>query len=456
MYELLVRHFFGPALDFARGTRAMRLLKELEATQWWPRDRILALQDERLRKLVRHAYDNVPYYRALLEQGGLTPEDVRGSGDLVKLPVLTRKVVRENSSRLRARGFPGRRLRALRTGGSTGEPLEFYRARDDISSWDAAAGLRASGWAGYELGMKCAWFSESPLYESRPARLMRTAGNLARRLTLFDARDLSGEKMPLLAARLERFQDRIIKGYPTAVYLLGRFIEREGKRTIRPRAIITSGEGLYDFQRELMTRVFRCGVFSHYKSNEVNVIAGECPEHSGYHVSAENVIVEVVDEEGRQVPAGQEGRILVTNLHSHAMPFIRYEIGDVGVASDDACPCGRGLPLLATVNGRITDVVYTKSGRAIPGIVLPLNFFASVGVDQFQVIQDACDRVTVRFILGSECSQERADAVAGEIARHYRDALGDGMSVDVERVGTIAPTESGKRRIVVSSLEGGP
>jgi phenylacetate-CoA ligase len=456
MYELLVRHLFGPALDFARGTRAMRLLKEMEATQWWPRDRILALQDERLGELVRYAYDNVPYYRTLLDQGGLKPEDIRGSRDLAKLPVLTRKLVRKNSSRLRARSVPGRRLRTVRTGGSTGEPLEFYRARDDISSWDAAAGLRASRWAGHELGMKCAWFSESPLYESSLRKLVRTANNLSRRITLFDARELSEEQMPLLAARLERFQDGIIRGYPTAIYLLGRFIEREGKRRIKPRAIITSGEGLYDFQRDLLTRVFQCDVFSHYKSNEVNVIAGECPEHSGHHVSAENVIVEVVDDEGRRVPAQQEGRILVTNLHSHVMPFIRYEIGDVGVASDDACPCGRGLPLLAMVKGRITDVVYTKSGRAIPGVVLPINFLASLGVDQFQVVQHACDRVAVRFVLGPECSPERADAVAKEIARHYRDALGDGMSVDVERVGMIAPTESGKRRIVVSSLAGGP
>ncbi len=434
----------------------MKVLKELEGTQWWPRDRILALQDERLRILVRSASDNVPYYRTLLEQGGLKPEDIRCSRDLVKMPVLTRKLARENFSSLRARSLPGRRLRALRTGGSTGEPLEFYRAKDDISSWDAAAGLRASRWAGYELGMKCAWFSESPLYESGLRRLMRTASNLPRRTTLFDARELSEERMPLLAGRLGRFQDGVIRGYPSAIYLLGRYIEREGKRRIRPRAIITSGEGLYDFQRELLTRVFECDVFAQYKSNEVNVIAGECSEHFGYHVSAENVIVEIADDAGRQVPAGQEGRILVTNLHSHAMPFIRYEIGDVGVGCDDACPCGRGLPLLATVKGRITDVVYTKSGRAIPGVVLPLNFFASLGVDQFQVVQDAYDRVTVRFVLGPECSRDRVDAVTREIVRRYRDALGDGMNVDVERVGMIAPTESGKRRIVVSSLTGGP
>ena len=452
MYEKVVRHFLGPAVDRARGTKVMKLLKELEATQWWPRERILALQDGRLAELVRRAYDEVPYYRALLERRGLVPDDIRCSGDLAKLPILTRKMVRDGFSQLQARGFPGRRLRTLCTGGSTGEPLEFHRSKDDIGGWDAAAGLRALGWAGYQTGMKSAWFSENPLYESGLARLVRITRDLSKRVVRFDAREISEESLPLLARRLEGFQGGFLVGYPTAIYLLGLFIEREGRARIRPRAIIVSGEGLHDFQRDLFSRVFECDVFSCYRSNEVNMIAGQCSEHSGYHISAENIIVEIVDDEGNPLPAGQEGRVLVTNLHSQAMPFIRYEMGDVGTHSDDDCPCGRGLPLLAQISGRATDVIRTSQGRYIPGVVLPLNFFASLGVDQVQIVQNTYDKVPVRVVLNGGRSSDDRDHTIREIARHYSDALGDGIAVEVDAVEEIKPTLSGKRRIVISHL----
>jgi phenylacetate-CoA ligase len=430
----------------------MGLLKELEETQWWPRDRIRALQDERLRRLVRYANENVPFYRSLFERHGLQPEDIQSTEDLVKLPVLTRRLVRENLHQIRDTRFSRRQLRALCTGGSTGEPLEFYRAKDDIACRDAAAGLRAFGWAGYELGMKCAWFTESPLYEASLRRLARVAKAFSQRVTVFDACQLSVDNLPHLAKRLEGFDGGFIRGYPTAIYLLARFIESEGKSRIRPKAIITSGEALHGSQKALLSRVFECDVFSCYRSNELNMIAGQCPVLSGYHISAENVIVEIVDDEGTPVRPGQEGRILVTNLHSHAMPFIRYEMGDVGVGTDAGCPCGRGLPLLTAVSGRVTDVVRTPSGTTIPGVALPLNSLASLGVDQFQVVQDTLDRVTVKIVLSGGVSPDRAEAAVSEIGRQYRDALGGGMEVVVEPVEEIELTPSGKRRVVISHL----
>ncbi len=454
MYELVVKHVFGPALDAARGTKAMERLGELERTQWWPRHEILALQDERLRRLLRYAYDNVPYYHGIFEQRVLKPDDIECSQDLVKLPILPRRLVRDNFTDLIARDFLRRKLRAYSTGGSTGEPLRFYRAKDDIHGWDSAAGLRALSWAGYELGRKCALLCEKPLFESTLERFARISKEIFEGITRFDVREMSEDKLPLFAQKLEGFQGGFIRGYPTAIYLLARFIEREGKRKIRPKAIMTSGEKLYDFQRDLYSKVFECEAFSFYRSNEVNAIACECSEHSGHHISAENVIVEIVDDEDKPVPEGKEGRILVTNLHSYAMPFIRYEIGDMGVSSDRTCSCGRGLPLLAAINGRITDIIYTRSGKCIPGVALPLNFFASLGIEQFQVVQDDYDKVTVRIVLGRERPRDHVDRLTREIVFQYRSALGDGMDIEVEQVDQIVPTQSGKRRVVISNVPG--
>ena len=151
------------------------------------------------------------------------------------------------------------------------------------------------------------------------------------------------------------------------------------------------GEALQDFQRDLFARVFQCECYSYYGAFETSAIACECPEHSGYHVAAENVIVEVVDVEGRPVAPGQEGRVLTTNLHNYGMPMIRYEIGDLAVTSDRQCPCGRGLPLLAAVNGRTADVLHTTDGRQGPGVSLPLNVRGSLD----EVVISCVNRVGV-------------------------------------------------------------
>jgi phenylacetate-CoA ligase len=454
MYKSLVKYVLAPALDSYRGGQTMKHLNELEKTQWWTRDRILALQDERLRKLIGHAYDNVPYYRRIFEQRGLKPEDIVTSGDLMKLPILTRPLVRNNFNDLMARGFPSKKLVLCRTAGSIGEPLRFYGTRDDCCGRGIAAELRAYGWAGYEVGDRCALLCEPPVYESGMGRVSRVVKHFLQRIELFNPLDISEDKLSVFARKLEGFQDGFIKGYPTAIYLLARFMKKEGKRRLRPKAIISVGEELYDFQRELFEEVFDCETYSYYGSNEVDAIGAECSAHSGYHTAAENVIVEIVDDQDRLVPPGREGRLLITNLHNYGMPFIRYEIGDIGAVSDKNCPCGRGLPLLSALNGRTADVILTRGGKFIPGIALPFSICASLGVEQFQIVQDTYEKVVIKVVLDKRYSRNRLNEITEKISRRFGSALGEGMDVAVECVDRIQPTASGKRRLVISNVPG--
>lgn len=417
-----------------------------------PGREVLVLQDERLRRLVKYAYDNVPYYHKIFEQRALKPDDIESSRDLVKLPILTKRLIRDNFSDLVARGFPKRELITCYTGGSTGEPLRFYGARKDIHGWGCAAGLRAYGWVGYEVGAKCALLCEKSPYESTTARFSRITRHFLERIVLFDALEISEEKLPLFAKRLEGFQGGFIKGYPTAIYLLARFIEREGQPKIRPKAIIAVGEELSDFQRELFSKVFECDVYVYYGSVEVQAIASECSQHSGYHISAENIVVEIVDDEGKPVPAEGEGRILLTSLHSYAMPFIRYEIGDIGMISDRACPCGRGLPLLAAIQGRTADVIFTRSGKAIPGVTLPFRVFVFLGVEEFQIVQETYEKVVIKVVLGREYPRDNLDEVVRKIVGQFRPALGEDVEIVTEFVDQIPSTRRGKRRFVISNV----
>ncbi len=412
----------------------------------------MELQNQRLRQLVRHAYDKVPYYRRIFDERALKPNDIECSEDLGKLPVLTKQLIRNNFDNLMAPDFPAKELIPNCTGGSTGEPLSFYSTRDDLCIWGFAAAQRAYKWAGNELGEKCLWLRQRQPYRSTMEKLRETAAQFFERILFLDANEMSVESLPLFVKKLEDFQPKFMRGYPSAIYLLARFIEREGKPRLRPKAIITTSEQLYDYQRDLFSKVFQCETYSHYTSWEVHAIATECPEHSGYHIAAENTIVEIADDEGRPVPVGGEGRVLITNLHNYAMPFIRYDMGDLGVSSDKACPCGRGLPLLAALNGRTTDVIFTRSGKSIPGIALPWDFLASLGVEQFQIVQETYERVVVKLVLGREYPGERLDKLTREIISQYRPIFGEDVDITVELVDQILPTEVGKRRVVISNL----
>jgi phenylacetate-CoA ligase len=452
VYEVIARHLLAPSLDLLRGTKTMKRLEELERTQWWPRHRVLALQQERLSRLTEFAYRNTSYYRSMFENRGLNPRDMRGPEDLAKLPVLTKQLVRGNFAGLVAQRFPEKERMLRSTGGSTGEPLSFYRTRDDFYGWGSAAELRAYGWAGYRVGDKCALLWERYPCDSTVAGLTTAIRQSLLRTTVLDALKISAETLPVLARRL-RFADRgFIRGYPAAIYMLARFIERGGAPGIRPKAIITSGEELHGFQRELYSRVFRCEAFSCYGSEEITTVASECAAHSGLHVSAENVVLEVVDDEDMPVPPGREGRILTTSLHNYAMPLIRYDTGDTGVISDRACRCGRGLPLLETISGRTADVIVTRSGKTVPGSSLRFGFLASLGVEQFQIVQETYEEVVVKLVVGAGFPRDRLHEVAEQVRRYYRLELGEEMDIAVEFVDEILPTRSGKRRFVVSHV----
>ncbi|MFC1980218.1 phenylacetate--CoA ligase family protein, partial [Chloroflexota bacterium] len=330
--------------------------------------------------------------------------------------------------------------------------LMFYVTKDEVFKWDFAVSQRAVGWSGYEIGDKFVLLALRRPYPSTMVKIRETAKDFFKRIMRFDVSGMSKETMPLIARKLEDFQPRFIMGYPSAMYLLAHFIEKEGKPRLRPRAIITGAEQLYDYQRELFRKVFQCETYSCYGSWEIRAIASECSQHSGYHITAENVILEIVNDEGKPVPLGEEGRILATNLHNNAMPFIRYDIGDVGALSDQACPCGRGLPLLAKLSGRTTDVILTRSGRTIPGIGLPWEFLAFLGIEQFQIVQESYEKVMIKLILDREYPQSHVDELTREIISRYRPILGEDIDITVDFVDQISLTRMGKRRVVISNL----
>jgi phenylacetate-CoA ligase len=451
MYNLIAKTIVGPFLDFSRDRQTVKYLRELEKSQWWSREKILQFQNEKLRELARHAYNNVPYYRRVFDERALKPNDIQSSADLTKLPVLTKQLIRRYFDAIKAHGFPANQTILARTGGSTGEPLVFWTTIDDRDKLAFAKVRRALGWWGYELGDKRAVIQLARPHRSLAGRLRRYLERAETFVVWQSAREL-----PLFWDKLERFKPKFISAYPSFVYLLARHVESRGGSKIRPKAIITHSEQLYDFQRELVRKVFNCEIYSHYESFEMNEIAAECPEHTGYHIAAESVIIEIVNNEGEPVPWGREGRILITNLLNYAMPFVRYDSGDVGVISEKTCVCGRGLPLLDKLNGRIMDFVLTRNGKKIPGtsFMVPqvVATFTSEGIDQFQIVQEKREEVVVKVVVAKESSPDRIDKVKDRVVEAYKQILGTDMNIVLEVVDHIPTTRDGKRRVVISKL----
>jgi len=215
---------------------------------------------------------------------------------------------------------------------------------------------------------------------------------------------------------------------------------------------VTAGEQLFDWQRVMIRDVFGSEPFSKYSSFENYEIAMECDAHAGLHVAAEDLIVEVVDDEGRPLEPGHLGRVLVTNLHEHGMPLIRYDTADESSVVDSACPCGRTLPRLSAVIGRACDVVYTPSGKRLSANSLDSSGLVPLGVRQFQMVQERIDHVVVRVVPGASPAVGDTGAVVAEVKAQFSTWLGGDVEVDVAIVDHIEPTAAGKHLYLISNV----
>jgi phenylacetate-CoA ligase len=440
MHPFLVRHVLLPLHERLKRTPTFPWLARLERTQWLPREQLLELQFARLREHVQFAYDHTVYYRRLLDERELPPGRIQSPADFARIPPLTRDLLRRHFDDLRARGARLGRVQRLSTGGSTGQPVTMLV---DVSvGIDLASRHRAHRWYGAEPGAREIVLWGSPIELGRQDRV-RSLRDWLLNSRLLSAFDLGEPALARYAREIERYGPEIMYGYASAFYVLARYLQRVGWRRHFPlKAIFTTAEPLLDFQRLAIESVFECPVGVEYGARDAGSLADECPE-GGLHIEAESVMLET---EGRT--ADGLGEILVTNLYSPAMPIIRYRTGDMGELDDRSCPCGRSLPLLKRVEGRRTDFIVTPGGRVLHalGVIYVLREVPTV--KEFQVIQEAVDRVRVDVVPEPTFSDRDRDG----IARRLHTLLGPDVDVDVRQTDSIQRAASGKFRYVISHV----
>jgi phenylacetate-CoA ligase len=442
----IYRHLLIPAFEsLVKRRKTFRYWRKLERTQWLSSAELKRIQFDALRRLVSHAFVNSPYYRDSWSQRGLHPQDLIAPEDFHGWPVIDRQTIIHNRLRMRSQAANGRLL-AKSTGGSSGVPLHFDYDAGNLE-WRMAAWHRGYSWAGAEPGTKqlYLWGVALGEFSWRKRWKDHLYNRLYRRLVL-NSFELSDDRVGGFLARLNRYRPDVIVAYTNPLYQFARALEEQSLKPHSPRSIIVGAEKLYPFQRNLIEKVFAAPVYETYGSREFTFIAGECDRHQGLHMSVENLLVEILDDDGRRTPEGQEGNIVVTDLTNYGMPFVRYANGDRAVAGWGRCACGRGLPLLRGVVGRRLDVVRTPDGRSVPGEFFPHLMKDYPGIRQFQVVQEELHRVQIRFVLKNQLSEDHRISLNGEI----RKILGPAVDLQLLSVDDIPLTAAGKHRVVVS------
>lgn len=444
-YTTLVSGLLFPLHERLKGHDSVRVRRELERTQWWPPERLAEQQAQRLRGLLTDIGTHVPYWRELFRRIGFEPQRVESVAALQRLPLLDKATIRANTDAMRHPQAQG--LARFNTGGSSGEPLVFFIGKERVSH-DVAAKWRATRWWGVDIGDRETVVWGSPIELGAQDRLRAWRDRLLR-TRLLPAFEMSDARLDGFVAEIRRQRPHMLFGYPSALSHIARHAAKRGLRMddLGIRVAFVTSERLYDEQRRDIEHVFGCPVANGYGGRDAGFIAHQCP-HGGMHVTAEDIVVELIGSDGQPVPPGTAGEIVVTHLATRDFPFVRYRTGDVAVMDTRRCACGRGLPMLREIQGRTTDFVVAADGTVMHGLALIYILRDLPQVQAFKIVQHDLQRVEVLVVPGPGFDA----ATRHHISAGVRRRLGETVAVEVREVAQIAPERSGKFRYVVSHV----
>lgn len=446
LYTSLVANLVFPLHEKLKKHDTVAIRRAMEDSQWWPREKLEAYRLTRLRQLLCAAGQHVPYYRDCFGSLAFDPQSIQSLSDLEKLPFLTKAIIRAEGDRMKS--DIAQSLSRFNTGGSSGEPLIFYIGKERVSH-DVAAKWRATRWWNVDIGDPEIVVWGSPIELTSQDRVRRIRDRLLR-TRLLPAFEMNEANLDNFVATIQATRPAMLFGYPSSLSLIARHAEKRGKTMsdLGIKVAFVTSERLYDHQRNDISRIFGCPVANGYGGRDAGFIAHQCPQ-GGMHLTAEDIIVEIVDTDGQPAPKGQAGEIVVTHLATSEFPFIRYRTGDIGVLSDDTCPCGRTLSLLKEIQGRTTDFIIAKNGTVMHGLSLIYTARDIPGMQQFKIVQHSLDHTEIVLV-----TQAPFDGASEErLIRDYKARLGQDVRITLTHVAEIPREQSGKYRYVVSHVK---
>ena len=447
LLQELALNGYALGIHFERFGREFHdLLEYWHKTEWFAYSDLIELQNEKLRTLIKHVYETVPYYQKIMKERKLTHVDFKTVNDLYKLPVLTREDVRLNLDNLISSKFERSKLRHGHTSGTTGSPLQFYWDKhcclvNNVADW------RQKNWAGLNYGDKYAVIlgrTIVPISQEKPPFWRM---NYLHNQLWLSAFHMTEENLRFYLEKLEEYEPLVLEGYPSTLFILAKYLTSHNK-TFSLKAALTSSETLHEAQRGIIEKAFCCPVFDYYGLAERTIFTTECEKHCGHHINMEYGIVELMNNSGEPVGKDKMGKMVGTSLHNYGMPFIRYATNDVSSILPVSCSCGRELPLMSDVTTKAEDIIVTRDRGYISPSVLTHPFKPLNGVKASQIIQEDINHIIIKIVRTPEYTKENTRLLLDAMKKR----LGNNMDIDIQFVESIPRTSAGKFRWIISKV----
>jgi len=425
------------------GSKIPQYLKEIEDLQYKTQDEIRRYQEEKLKKLLLHAYTNVPYYHRILPEAGVIKNGEVHLENFDKIPILTKKIIRKEGENLYSKDYKSRNPYENTSGGSTGEPVKFIQ---DKQYWqmNIANKIYFNRLLGKDVGESeiNLWGSERDIFRNTLSLKQKITNFLYNR-TFLNAFKVNDDKLKKFVSEINRVKPVSMWVYVESIDLLARFIEDTDLKVHAPKCIITTAGTLFPEIRETVETVFDCPVYNQYGSREVGPIAVECEYKQGLHCFPWSQKLELIGE-------GELKDIIVTDLTNYSMPLIRYEIGDIGESSNSqTCKCGRPTLFFKYIKGRITDIFINKKGTAIYGAYFRHALFGVEWVKKYQIVQKDYDHIVYRIVKFGNTKKIDLKKITDVVKR----IMGANCKVEFEFVDEIEPGKRGKYLYTISEVK---
>ncbi|MFT5728832.1 MAG: phenylacetate-CoA ligase [Desulforhopalus sp.] len=431
-----------PIADSMTQQQVMKLYKFHKESQWWNRQRLVDHQNACLSETLKIVYNEVPFYKNLYDSCNIDINSVRTVTDLTLLPFVTKDMLRASYPDICTRNTTGP-WREYCTSGSSGKPFAVRVDNLTMSHARALMLLRAN-FAGWNIGDS---FLQTGMTLDRG--IVKKWKDKLLRVQYVSAFNLSDSVLDSYLDLIDRKKLKYIMGYTGGIYCLASRAIEIGFN-LKLKGVVSWGDNLYEHYRDKIERAFNCSITDTYGCGEGIQIAAQCGMNNGaYHVFMPHVVVETVDDAGYPVEPGELGNVVLTRLDPGVMPLIRYKVGDIArKSSAESCPCGRGLEMLTTIEGRDTDVIVTPNGNR-----LIVHFFTGIleyyqSVDTFKVIQEKLDEIIIEIVPRPDFKKADWEQIKGEILQK-----GDpDLKIELKIVENIPLEISNKRRFVVSKI----
>ena len=444
MYSKLFSRFLYPFYEtIIRKRQTFSYYAEYIDNQSLSLDELQAIQQKKLKLLIQHCYDNVSYYRKVWDEIGFAPQDFKQQSDLQLLPILTKDIIKKNYNDMIAVNYKNQVIPKA-TGGSTGVPLQFAITRESYEK-RVAVTWRGYEWSGADLGKKTAYIWGQDFKYTFLNKIKYGMYNKAFNRKYFNVFEYNNH-YERLVLELEAYKPKVIVSFVTPLYEFAIYLlENNIEISLDLDAIVTGAEALQAHQRTQIERAFTQKVTNTYGCREFMLLAAECEMHEGMHVNIDHVVLELSKD--NNLP-GSMGEVLITDLSNFGMPFIRYKNGDIARYSEQSCSCGRKLPLLSTVEGRVLDAIKRSNGSLLPGEFFPHLLKDLDGLVRYQVIQKDIDTLDLNLVVNDTFKQ----ASLVEVEAIIKQALHDDVVISFNFLDEIPKTEMGKTRVTISHV----